>query len=72
MMSGNRIPYKNPEGYADPTAHAAMSTVQKEQDAADLRVQNFIRAVKTIIDQSGYDLLARIEIRDRATGRDYR
>lgn len=38
MMSGSRIPYKNPEGYADPTAHAAMSTVQKEQDAADLRV----------------------------------
>lgn len=72
MMSGSRIPYKNPEGYADPTAHAAMSTVQKEQDAADLRVQNFIRAVKTIIYQSGYDLLARIEIRDRATGRDYR
>ena len=72
MMSGSRIPYKNPEGYGDPTAHAAMSTVQKEQDAADLRVQNFIRAVKTIIDQSGYDLLARIEIRDRATGRDYR
>ena len=72
MMSGSRIPYKNPEGYADPTAHAAMSTGQKEQDAADLRVQNFIRAVKTIIDQSGYDLLARIEIRDRATGRDYR
>ncbi len=72
MMSGSRIPYKNPEGYADPTAYAAMSTVQKEQDAADLRVQNFIRAVKTIIDQSGYDLLARIEIRDRATGRDYR
>ena len=72
MMSGSRIPYKNPEGYADPTAHAAMSTVQKEQDAADLRVQNFIRAVKTIIDQSGDDLLARIEIRDRATGRDYR
>ena len=38
-----------------------MSTVQKEQDAADLRVQNFIRAVKTIIDQSGYDLLARLD-----------
>ena len=72
MDVGNRIPLKNAEGYVDPTAYAAMNTVQKEQDAAELRVQNFIRAVKTIIDQSGYDLLARIEIRDRVTGRDYR
>lgn len=69
---GNKIPLKNTEGYVDPTAYTAMNNVQKEQDAAELRVQNFIRAVKTIIDQSGYDLLARIEIRDRVTGRDYR
>lgn len=72
MDVGNKIPLKNVEGYADPTAYAAMNNVQKEQDSAELRVQNFIRAVKTIIDQSGYDLLARIEIRDRVTGRDYR
>ena len=71
-MTPGKIPYKNTEGYADPTAHAAMNAVQDEQEAADSRVQNFIRAIKTIIDQSGYDLLARIEIRDRATGRNYR
>ena len=69
---GNKIPLKNAEGYVDPTAYTAMNNVQKEQDVTELRVQNFIRAVKTIIDQSGYDLLARIEIRDRVTGRDYR
>lgn len=71
-MTPGKIPYKNAEGYADPTAHAAMNAVQDEQEAADSRVQSFIRAIKTIIDQSGYDLLARIEIRDRATGRNYR
>ncbi len=68
----DNIPYRNPDGYADPTAHAALTSVQKEQDANDLRVQSFIRALKTMIDQSGYDLLARIEIRDRGTGRNYR
>ena len=71
-MTPGKIPYKNTEGSADPTAHAAMNAVQDEQEAADSRVQSFIRAIKTIIDQSGYDLLARIEIRDRATGRNYR
>lgn len=69
---GNRIPLKNAEGYVDPTAYAAMNAVQKQQDEVDQRVQSFVRAIKTIIDQSGYDLLARIEIRDRMSGREYR
>jgi hypothetical protein len=71
-MPIDKIPYHNPEGYADPTAYSALSAVQSEQDEADIRVQSFIRAVKTIVDQSGYDLLARIEIKDRHTGRCYR
>lgn len=70
-MSGG-IPYRNPEGYADPTAHAALSGVQAEQDEADLRKQALIKALKTMIDLADYDLLARIEIRDRKTGRCYR
>lgn len=69
---GNKISPRNFDGYPDPTAHSALTTIQKEQDATDLKVQNFIRSLKTIIDQSGYDLLARIEIRDRNTGRNYR
>lgn len=68
----SRIPMKNPDGYCDPTAYAAMNSVQRSQDEADLRVQTFIKALKTMIDQSGYDLLERIELRDRRTGRIYR
>ena len=70
MRSG--IPYRNPSGLSDPTAHDAIRNVQMETDDADLRVQAFIRAIKTLVEQSGYDLLARIEIRDKATGRNYR
>lgn len=66
------ISIRNPSGLLDPTAHSAITNIQKETDDADLRAQAFIRAVKTLVDQSGYDLLARIEIRDRATGRNYR
>lgn len=39
-MTPGKIPYKNAEGYADPTAHAAMNAVQDEQEAADSRDQN--------------------------------
>lgn len=71
-MNNNDIPFRNPSGLPDPTACTALRNIQKETDEADLRVQAFIRAVKTLVDMSGYDLLARIEIRDRFTGRVYR
>lgn len=66
------IPYRNPEGYADPTAHTALNKIQGEMDSNDARVQRFIRSLKNICDESGYDLLARIELHDRRTGRNYR
>ena len=62
----------NPSGAPDPTAYAALTTVQAEQDAEQERVNRLIRALKTAIDLAGFDLLARIEIRDRETGRIYR
>lgn len=71
-MSRQEIPIRNPSGCLDPTVYTALSTIQKQHDDVDLRAQHFIRSIKTIIDQSGYDLLARIEIRDRITGRVYR
>lgn len=71
-MSHKEIPIRNPSGCLDQTAYTALSTIQNQHDDVDLRAQYFIRSIKTIIDQSGYDLLARIEIRDRITGRVYR
>lgn len=71
----NRISYKNPDGYADPTAHTALSLVlaQAEQDAAvDKRANALIKELKSLIRQNEFDLLARIEIKDRRTGRCYR
>ena len=67
-----KIPYRNPDGYPDPTAHAALNKVKREMDEKDLEVQRFIRALRVIIDKGGYDLLGRIELHDRSTGRNYR
>lgn len=69
-MSG--IPKRNPEGYSDPTAYEALSAVLQQQDEDDLRCQQLIKALKITIDLAGYDLLTRIEVRDRKTGRAYR
>lgn len=63
---------KNKEGYADPTAYTAIRSVLKEESEQQRRVSELVGVVKYIIDKAGFDLLARIEIRDRQTGKEYR
>ena len=64
--------HKNAEGYSDPTAGAAMSNILREENEQQRRVALLIKTLKHIIDAAGFDLIARIEIRDRKTGREYR
>lgn len=64
-------PHKNNEGYNDPTAyHGTKNAMQGDKD--EKRVSTLIGAIKGLIDLAGFDLLNRIEIRDRRTGREYR
>lgn len=68
----NDIPFRNASGAPDPTAHDALVAVQNLHDDTDIRTSQLIRTLKNIIELSGYDLLARIEVRHIATGRNYR
>lgn len=63
---------RNKEGYKDPTAYAAMSKILREDNEQQRRVSELIAVLKHIIDDAGFDLLERIKIRDRKTGREYR
>lgn len=65
-------PRKNSEGYSDPTAYEAMSKIQRDEIAQQKRVAELVNVLKYIIDKAGFDLLSRIEIRDRRTGKDFR
>lgn len=67
----SNIPRHNIEGYPDSTAYEAMSSIQREQDDADYRFNRLLKALKTFVDMSGYDLLSRISVRDRKTGKEY-
>lgn len=64
--------YKNAEGYSDPTAGAALSKIIREEREQQQRVSDLIKVLKNIIKAAGFDLIGRIEIRDRKTGREYR
>lgn len=63
---------RNKEGYKDPTAYAAMSKILGEENEQQRKVSELIGVLKHIIDEAGFDLLERIKIRDRKTGREYR
>lgn len=63
-------PWENAEGYADPTAYNAIKKVSAEEhEALDAKVNTLIKVLKFIIAESGFELAARIELRDRKTGR---
>lgn len=55
-------PWENGEGYPDPTAYNALEG----------KVNFLIKVLKFIIAESGFELLARIEIKDKKTGRCFR
>ena len=63
---------KNHEGYPDPTAFAALSKVEKEEQEQQRRVSDLVKVLKGLIDFAGFELIARIELRDKRTGKEYR
>lgn len=65
----SKIPYKNSEGYTDPTAHAALEPIAQEEAALESRVNFLIKVLKFIANEAGYDVLNRIELKERKTGR---
>lgn len=68
--------YKNKEGYPDPTAGEALGTVAKEerQEARERNaaVTSLITMLKQIISLAGFELVGRIVLRDKETGKEYR
>lgn len=61
-------PWENQSRCKDPTAYAATKAVSEEEE----RVNELIRILKNTIRLTGFELLNRIELRDRKSGRIYR
>lgn len=62
---------KNKEGYNDPTAYKGMMAVLRDE-VEQRRLNHLINFIKRLVDEEGYELLNRIELRDRRTGKEYR
>ena len=65
----NRNPYTNSEGYPDPTAYEGLRPIIEEENALERKVAQLIKILKYIISSAGFELVNRIEIKDKKTGR---
>ena len=65
-------PYYNDSGCADPTAYAALQPIVKEDRELERKAHNLINILKFIIDWAGFDLTARIKLKDKDSGREFK
>lgn len=65
-------PRKNAEGYADPTAYYGMKDVIREETEIEKRATDLIRVLKFIIRACGFELTARIRIKDVKSGKEFK
>ena len=68
----NRNPKKNSEGYPDPTAYEGLRPIIEEENALERRVNQLIKTLKYITGLAGFEVISRIEIKDKETGRIFR
>ncbi len=68
----NKNPHFNASGCPDPTAYEALKPIIKEDTALENRVNFLIKVLKFIINETGFELLNRIEIKDKRSGRVFR
>lgn len=69
--------YKNAEGYSDPTPGEAMNNIRKEQrqqEAAERLavISRLIPVMKQTAELAGFEVVGRITLKDKETGREYR
>ncbi len=67
---------KNSEGYSDPTAGAAWSNIQRRERRQETErlaaISSLIPVMKQTAELLGFEVLGRIILRDKTTGKEYR
>lgn len=68
---------KNEEGYPDPTPGSALTKIRKEeiekQNAKDAtRMEKALKKAKFILDDAGFEVVERIVLKNKRTGKIYR
>ena len=68
-MGNRKNPRCNNEGYADPTPYEALRNIDKANEALDDKVNFLFKVIRFIASEAGFEILNRIEVQDRHTGK---
>lgn len=67
---------KNAEGYSDPTAGSAWRNIRKEENRRETErmavISNLIPIMKQTAELAGFEVVGRIVLKDKRTGKEYR
>ena len=73
IRKGNKMAdRKNSEGYSDPTAYGAAVRIEREEKELKKKSDNVIGTLKLIADLAGFEFIGRIQIRHKASGKEFR
>ena len=67
----DHVDRRNAEGYVDPTAYAALKSIVNDE-RAEKKAAYLVSVLKYIIKESGFELVNRIELKHKRTGRIFR
>ena len=71
-MGNNKNPRMNSEGYSDPTAYEALKPIIKDDEYRQRRVSDFIDLMRRFANMCGYEIMNRVVLKDKKTGKEYR
>ena len=64
--------YYNGSGYPDPTAGKGIREAVKQTEEIDKKANDLVYICKYILNEAGFELEKRMEIKHKATGRIYK
>lgn len=68
-MGNKNNPYFNSEGYSDPTAYEALKPILQADAALEGKLNFLVKVIKFVAGEAGFEIINRIELRDKKTGR---
>lgn len=66
---GENMTYKNSEGYSDPTAGKAVVNAKKEEQDIDSLNHKVIQSFRLLVDLAGFEIVGRVTLRHKKSGR---
>lgn len=65
-------PWENAEGYTDLTAYNGINNAMKEKTEKQNVISALVGTLKGVAELAGFEIVGRVVLRDKKTGREYR